>query len=194
MVWQGVVMDLGRAVGPKGSGYRRFGVCLALLSVPACSSSDSYPGPAPDPDRGAEVQARAEEVAELAAIEERERAALQLERDLALAASVNGREPPGLLSHEEFETVLEWHCGACHNHGIVSPGIDDITPPFETVEELIKFRRLIPGDAASSRVVLRMQAGEMPPVMARRPPVQPAILELVVDFIDSLPPLAAPED
>jgi type II secretory pathway component PulJ len=136
----------------------------------------------------------AEEQAELAAIEESERAELQLERDLALAASVNGREPPGLLSHEEFETVLEWHCGACHNQDLGNPAIDDTTPQFETVEELIEVGRLIPGAAASSRVVLRMQAGEMPPVRARRPPVQPAILELVVGFINSLPPLAPPED
>jgi hypothetical protein len=52
----------------------------------------------------ARKQMEAEERAELAAIEESERAALQLERELAIAAIENDRgEPPRPLSAEEFE-------------------------------------------------------------------------------------------
>jgi hypothetical protein len=158
---------------------RHFGVCVSLLSVCACGSSD---------DRFARLRAEAlarhemqvEEQAQLDALE----AELQRERYLAEIAPIeNDRgEPPRLLSSEELETLLGYYCGECHGLDNVDFGIT-----FETVEDLIEFQRMIPGNAATSRVMVRMQAGEMPPLQAGLPPVPPATIQLIADFIDSLP-------
>jgi hypothetical protein len=170
-------MDKGRAIGPKGSRYYRFGVCLALFSLGACSSSNSYREPTPDPDRLAEAEARAEEDAEA-----------QLEKDLAIAAIENDRgEPPRLLGDDEFEGVLEYYCSDCHSTALAPFSTASNPLLFATAEDLIEFGKITPGDAAMSRLVRRLWAGEMPPV-GRAKPVPPATIELIADFVDNLPP------
>ncbi len=123
-------VDQGRAIGLKGSGYRRFGVRLAVTG------------------RG---------------------------------------EPPRLLSQDEFEGVLDYYCGDCHALSLAPRCTAATCVLFATAEDLIEIGKLIPGDAAMSRRVRRLWAGEMPPVHYGKS-VPTATIELIADFVDDLPP------
>ena len=61
---------------------------------------------------------------------------------------------------------------------------------------MIELGKVIPGDAAQSRLLQRMQRGEMPPAGSSIPPVPAATVERIADFIDALAaaPPAAPAE
>lgn len=98
--------------------------------------------------------------------------------------------PSGATEQETLEVLLDDYCGDCHgsDYNGFSDGagmnyIDDI-------DRLIATGKIIPGDPADSKLVLRMVRGEMPPVSSELPPAPQELIERLSDFVQSLP--AAP--
>jgi hypothetical protein len=60
--------------------------------------------------------------------------------------------------------------------------------------ELIQIGKVTPGAGEASRLVLRVRQGDMPPVSATGPRMPDAMIERLVDFIDSLPTTRLPEN
>jgi hypothetical protein len=99
--------------------------------------------------------------------------------------------PSGASEQETLEFLLDAYCGDCHgsDYDRYSDGagmnyIDDIN-------RLIEASKIIPGDPAGSKLVLRMVRGDMPPVSAVAaglPPAPRELIERLSDFIQSLPP------
>ncbi|HKO94509.1 MAG TPA: hypothetical protein VJU61_25320 [Polyangiaceae bacterium] len=149
----------------------------------ACSSSHMDP-PAPDPEAlsaqraaRAQAQARAAEQAQFEAAQARE-----LERAVQ---GIEGSETA--LDTAQVEQVLAYHCGECHAPlGSPAPAVDGLF--FERFQELIEAGKVIPGDAAQSRLLLRMQLGEMPPAWSSAPPIPAPTVARIAAFIDALPP------
>jgi hypothetical protein len=98
--------------------------------------------------------------------------------------------PSGASEQETLEALLDDYCGDCHGShydrfadGAGMNYVDDI-------EQLIARGKIIPGDPAESKLVLRMVRGEMPPVGADLPPAPEELIERLSDFVQSLPPAA----
>jgi hypothetical protein len=141
-------------------------------------------------DRAAAArEAAAEQAAEQAEEKARADADEQEQRDLAIAAIEDGRgDPPRPLDDEEFEGILAYYCGDCHaKRSQPGPAAVAAGPVFDTTEDLIEQHRLTPGDAASSRVIERLREPERHPLQLDQPVVPPATIQLMADYIDSLP-------
>ena len=96
--------------------------------------------------------------------------------------------PSGASEQETLEALLYDYCGTCHGSdydqsydGAGMYYIDDI-------DRLIETGKIIPGDPADSKLVLRMLRGEMPPASAGLPPAPQELIERLSDFVQSLPP------
>jgi len=151
----------------------------ALVWVGGCSSSHG-PDPGPiDPEwlEAERARVRADREAELAELQ----GAVQ-------AIESEGGEPPRPLEEAEVSQLFLYYCGECHgaeprpNYGHGMYGIDDLAL-------MIEIGKIMPGDGAGSRLVVRMRMGEgrMPPLLAELPPVPERTIERIVAFIDALP-------
>jgi len=142
---------------------------------------------APDPETQAEQRS--------ARVEAQARAAeaIQIEATRASQLELTVREieqNDAVLDTAQIESVLAYHCGDCHRHRVGGDRTDGLF--FDRFEELIEIGKVIPGDAAQSRLLLRVWAGEMPPASSSRPPVPEATVSRIADFIDALPPPPRP--
>jgi hypothetical protein len=157
--------------------FGRWGLFVGLLASLACDRVTPR-------DRAiAAENAAAEQADEQARLEAEE----QEQKDLAIAAIEDDRgEPPRPLDEDEFDGVLAYYCGECHGAGEGSLD-SNLTLPFETLEDLLDLKKVTPGDSAASRVMVRIRAEDMPPVQVDLPPVPPATVQLLADFIDGLP-------
>jgi hypothetical protein len=183
-----------RSTLPQTRFWMRVGA-LCAGSLAACSSSHMEQW-TPDPEALAaqraaqqERQARAAEQAQLDAAQARELEQAVLEIEGAPSDSA-------ALDVEQLELVLAYHCGDCHAHrGPAEQWIDGLF--FDRFQELIDLGKVIPGDSARSRLLLRAQNGEMPPASSGIRPVPASTLQRIADFIDALPappPPAAPQE
>jgi len=176
-----------KKVTPAAS-RRRVGVLVALCSLAACSGE--YP------DHSAEHRATARAKAEEQARADAEE---QSQRAQAIAVIEDDRgEPPELLSPSEFRDLFAYYCRDCHVTTAIT--IDnffqpdpELEPLLET-EDLIEARWISPGMSATSRILERIRAGEMPPAFWRTDHLAPSPtgIQLIADYIDSLPPSAPP--
>jgi hypothetical protein len=91
----------------------------------------------------------------------------------------------------QIERMLNANCGACHSMPAFYPCVDNLCGPRGEplrVSDLIEFGRITPGDAAASRLMIRVYAGEMPPAASGLPPMSEADVSWLAAFIDALEP------
>jgi hypothetical protein len=164
----------------------RAAVASLLLWVGGCSSSYG-PDPEPlSPERAAAVEAererlRAEQEAELA----KEAEFAELERAVQGIESEGG-EPPRPLAESEVSQLFLYYCGQCHGAEEAGLGYDGMFG-IEDLELMIFEGKMLPGDAAGSRLISRMREGSMPPPFAELPPMPEPSIERIAAFIDALP-------
>lgn len=171
---------------------RRPALASVLYWGAACSSSyGPEPGPI-DPEHAAAAEA------------ERERLRVEWEATMAeraaeaeLERSVQGIEsrPGAPLEPSEVSQLLLYYCGECHAaDASVGPAHDGMFG-IEDLDLMIEIGKIMPGDGAGSRLVVRMRDGRMPPESAERPPMPEPSVARIVAFIDDLavPELAVPE-
>jgi hypothetical protein len=148
--------------------FRYWNVPGPLLVLAACNSSHTQQ-PEQDP---VIVEATRAETA---------RAAELQQTVLAIESA-----PPDTLSEGQFYQVLDYHCGNCHFP--VDYPSESVLGYFNNLHLLIQRGKVIPGDAESSPLVLRMRMDQVsPPAGWERPPVTDVAIDLIADFIDQLP-------
>jgi hypothetical protein len=169
--------------------WRRWRAGFVLSALLGCSSSHTE-NPPPDPEFVAAARAERERIAaerqaEAAARAEQERAVLAIESETDSA--------PRLLREDEVYLVLAYYCVECH----VEPANTEATDGFwdlDDMDAMIEGGRVIPGDGEGSRLIRRMRAGEMPPMMSGAPQVPAATVDRLADYIDSLAFPVGPPD
>ncbi|HEU4579754.1 MAG TPA: hypothetical protein VFS67_15955 [Polyangiaceae bacterium] len=132
---------------------------------------------------------------------ERERGDAHVPRELAARPLPNDPPPPpetyadhlaavpsGASEQETLEALLYDYCGGCHgsDHDQRFDGagmyyVDDI-------DRLIETGKIIPGAPGDSKLLLRMERGEMPPLSTGLSPAPPELIERLSQFIQGLPP------
>jgi hypothetical protein len=102
------------------------------------------------------------------------------------APDPGGPEPSARdLAEAAAQNVLNTECGSCHG-GQLSPATAEAGMNYiADMDQLVATGKVIPLDSAGSRIIQRMQAGEMPPVRSGRPPVSQANINIVAQFIDN---------
>lgn len=149
---------------------------VVLLLTAAC---DSDRGPGWDREDALRVREERSEAQRQAAIAE------HTQEEQALLELISGPgEPPRVRNEAELELVLDFYCGECHRSPIPSSA-DGLY--MESLEHLISVGTIVPGNAAMSRLVSRMRAGEMPPVSSGDPPVPIAVIDAIAELVDALP-------
>jgi hypothetical protein len=98
--------------------------------------------------------------------------------------------PSGASEQETLEALLYDYCGGCHGSDYVDNGVVDGAGMnyVDDIDQLIAKGKIIPGDPADSKLVLRVVRGEMPPAGAGLPPAPQELIERLSDFVQSLPP------
>jgi mono/diheme cytochrome c family protein len=93
------------------------------------------------------------------------------------------------LQKAAAENVLAANCGQCHGpQGTQQAGMDYIND----IERLAETGKVVPLNAAGSRIIQRMTDGSMPPQQSGLPKVTQADINTVADYINN--PLAWPEE
>jgi hypothetical protein len=87
-----------------------------------------------------------------------------------------------------MESLLEQNCGLCHDWPLIGvcpdcPG-NEYTPI--DFEQLIEVGLVLPGNAADSRLLLRVLDGSMPPAASEVPRLSDASVAELQAFIDGL--------
>jgi hypothetical protein len=93
----------------------------------------------------------------------------------------------------QVERMLNANCGECHSQPRFSVPVDCLGNCGFTpirVSDLIELDKITPGNAETSRVMIRIEAGEMPPTFYGSMPE--ADVAWLASFIDALEPGAAP--
>ncbi len=99
----------------------------------------------------------------------------------------NGPDQPSArdLAEAAAQNILNSECGSCHG-GQLTPATAEAGMNYiGDMDQLVATGKVIPLDSAGSRIIQRMQAGEMPPVRSGRPPVSQANINIVAQFIDN---------
>jgi hypothetical protein len=94
----------------------------------------------------------------------------------------------------QIERMLNANCGACHSMPNFYPCIDCLGDSWGEplrISSLIELGKITPGDADASRVMIRLNAGEMPPPISGLAPMSTADVSWLASFIDTLEPEAA---
>ncbi len=104
-----------------------------------------------------------------------------------------GADPEGTGGCElrQIERLLDDNCGVCHSmpRFFVPPDCyGSCTPQPIFVSDLIAIDKITPGDAAASRVMIRLRDGSMPPPQSGLPPLPEAEQAWLASFIDRLDP------
>jgi hypothetical protein len=92
----------------------------------------------------------------------------------------------------QVERMLNANCGACHSMPAFYGCVDNLCGDWYReplrISDLIELDKITPGDAAASRVMIRLYAGEMPPAASGLPPMPEADVSWLATFIDALEP------
>jgi len=93
-----------------------------------------------------------------------------------------------------MESLLEQSCGLCHDWPLIPvcgdcPG-NEYTPI--DFDQLVRVGLVVPGDAAQSRLLLRVHDGSMPPANSEVPPLSDASVAELEEFIDALGTATSP--
>lgn len=93
----------------------------------------------------------------------------------------------------QVERMLNANCGECHSQPRFSVPVDCVGNCGFTpirVSDLIEIDKVTAGDAEASRVMIRIESGEMPPAFYGS--MSEADVDWLASFIDSLEPGVAP--
>lgn len=91
----------------------------------------------------------------------------------------------------QIERMLNANCGECHSMPNFYPCSDCLGDSWGEplrISDLIELGKITPGDAAASRVMIRLYAGEMPPPVSGLPPMPDVDVSWLASFIDTLEP------
>jgi mono/diheme cytochrome c family protein len=98
-------------------------------------------------------------------------------------------DDPLALQKAAAENILAANCGQCHGpNGTSQAGMNYI----DDLDQLVENGKILPLNAAGSRVIQRMTDGSMPPPSSNLPRVTQADINVVAQYIDN--PLAWPTE
>jgi mono/diheme cytochrome c family protein len=89
------------------------------------------------------------------------------------------------LARAAAENVLAANCGQCHGPALTPEQALAGMNYIDDIDQLVETGKIIPLNAAGSRVIQRMVRGEMPPPNANLPPVTEADINTVSQFINN---------
>ena len=100
------------------------------------------------------------------------------------------KPPPGgggdeaALAKAAAENVLASNCGQCHGPALTPQQAQAGMNYIDNIDELVKTGKIVPLNAAGSRIIQRMVKGEMPPVTTGRT-VTAADINIVSEYINN---------
>jgi mono/diheme cytochrome c family protein len=89
------------------------------------------------------------------------------------------------LAKAAAENVLKANCGQCHGSNLAAGAAQAGMNYIDDIDKLVDNGKIVPLNSAQSRIIQRMQRGEMPPVSANLPAVTDADIAIVSSFIDN---------
>ena len=89
------------------------------------------------------------------------------------------------LAKAAAENVLKANCGQCHGSNLPADRAQAGMNYIDDIDKLVETGKIVPLNSANSRVVQRMERGEMPPVSSGLPAVTDADIAIVSAFIDN---------
>jgi serine/threonine-protein kinase len=89
------------------------------------------------------------------------------------------------LAKAAAENVLKANCGQCHGSNLTPQGAQAGMNYIDDIDKLVENGKITPLNSATSKIVQRMQRGEMPPVSSGLPAVTDADIAVVSSFIDN---------
>jgi mono/diheme cytochrome c family protein len=92
---------------------------------------------------------------------------------------------PADLAKAAAENVLASNCGQCHGTNLTPQTAQAGMNYINDIDKLVSTGKIIPLNAAGSRVVQRMVKGEMPPPSSGLPRVTDADINIVSSYIDN---------
>jgi mono/diheme cytochrome c family protein len=100
------------------------------------------------------------------------------------------RTPPPTVPGDDLaraatENVLQANCGQCHGPALTRSQAQAGINFINDIDQLVEAGLIAPLSSATSRIVVVMRDGSMPPPATRLPPVTEADIELVASFIDN---------
>jgi len=106
----------------------------------------------------------------------------------AAPGPVGGAKPPvndeAALAKAAAENVLASNCGQCHGPQLLVKDAQAGMNYINDIDELVKTGKIVPLDAAGSRIIQRMVKGEMPPFTTGRT-VTTADINIVSEYINN---------
>jgi mono/diheme cytochrome c family protein len=90
------------------------------------------------------------------------------------------------LAQAAVENVLAANCGQCHGPALTQAQAQDGINFINDINALVRAGLIVPLSSATSRVIVVMRAGSMPPVESGLPAVTEADIEIVASYIDNL--------
>jgi hypothetical protein len=107
---------------------------------------------------------------------------------------VSGTDTDSCELHQ-IERLLDNRCGACHSMPKFQVPIDcfgSCAPAPIHISDLVDIDKVVPGDSAASRLMIRLYDGSMPPPLSGLPPPSDAEITWLASFIDTLEPGVEP--
>jgi len=104
---------------------------------------------------------------------------------------VKATPPPGGTSSEAdlakaaAENVLKSNCGQCHGSNLTPQAAQAGMNYIDDIDQLVATGKITPLNSANSRIIQRMERGEMPPVSSGLPQVTDNDIAVVSSFIDN---------
>jgi len=104
---------------------------------------------------------------------------------------VTPRTPPANESDEAklaraaAENVLAANCGQCHGPNLTPQTAQAGMNYINDIDKLVDTGKIVPLNSAGSRVIQRMERGEMPPISSGLPAVTDADINTVAQYIDN---------
>jgi serine/threonine-protein kinase len=89
------------------------------------------------------------------------------------------------LAKAAAENVLASNCGQCHGPNLTPQSAQAGMNYINDIDKLVETGKIVPLNSAGSRVVQRMQRGEMPPPQSGLPLVSDQEINIVASYIDN---------
>jgi len=104
--------------------------------------------------------------------------------------TTGGARPPSTTNEADLakaaaENVLKANCGQCHGSALTPASAQAGMNYIDDIDKLVDNGKIVPLNSAQSRIIQRMERGEMPPVSANLPAVTDADINIVSSFIDN---------
>jgi len=102
-----------------------------------------------------------------------------------------GNNPPSsggsaqALAKAAAENILQSNCGGCHGSQLTPATARAGMNYIDNIDQLVANQKIIPLNAAGSRVIERMRNGQMPPADSGLPKVSDQEINIVADYIDN---------